>query len=249
MKEKVTNIFWENLDVLIEWSTKSNKVLIFVHGFGTDKDEWFHLFSEMADFLKNDFLCVRFDLSWYGKSEGRDYEFQFQKAAGDVDAILRYVRKKFPEKDLYLLAHSLGTFVVSMLSPFWVKKTVFTGIPNANTDTIINQIQGRILSKGGKVDENSFTHYPRSTGTIQMLGKDFWRTLRGFEPVEYIENLGNKTNLLILKPKNDDILKDEHFEEYKKIENVKYVEVEGDHNFTDKKDRKELFGIVKGFLM
>jgi len=53
---------------------------------------------DLSGYLKDDFLTIRFDLSGYGKSEGEDYEFQFQKAAGDVDFVIRYARKLTREK-------------------------------------------------------------------------------------------------------------------------------------------------------
>ena len=98
MKVKIKNIFGENLDVLVEGNKLSTKVIIFVHGYGTDKDEGFASFLDLSRYLKKDFLLIRFDLSGYGRSEGEDSKFQFQKGAGDVDSIIRYVRKKYPKK-------------------------------------------------------------------------------------------------------------------------------------------------------
>jgi len=249
MKKKIKNIFGENLDVLIEGNTKSNKILIFVHGFGSDKNEGFAIFLDMAKYLKNDFITIRFDLSGYGKSEGKDYEFQFQKAAGDVDSVIRYARKHFPKKEIYIVAHSLGTFVVSILSPYMIKKMVFTSIPNSNIGFIVEKLKKRIISKGGRINENKLTFYPRTNGAVQVIGKDFWRTLRTFNPIEYIEDLGNKTNLRIFKPKNDDVLKNKYFREYKDIKNINYIEIEGDHNFTNNVDRINLFKHIKSFFL
>lgn len=249
MKKKIKNLFGENLDILIEGNLESNKVLIFVHGFGTDKNEGFAMFLDLANFLRNEFITVRFDLSGYGKSEGEDYEFQFQKAAGDVDSIIRYARKNYPDKDIFIVAHSLGSFAVSILSPYMIKKIVFTSIPNSNTDFIIREIQKRITSKGGRINEDNLTFYPRSSGVVQVIGKDFWRTLRTFNPVEYITELNDKTDLKIFKPKNDDVLSNKYFKEYKSIKNINYVEVEGNHNFTNKDHRARLFESIKSFFL
>lgn len=248
MKKKIKNIFGENLDVLIEGNPKSKKVIIFVHGFGTDKNEGFASFLDLSHYLKKDYLTIRFDLSGYGKSEGKDYEFQFQKAAGDVDSIIRYARKNYKNKEINIIAHSLGAFVVSILSPHNIKKIVFTSIPNANTEFIIKELKQRILSKGGKINEKGNTIYPRTSGATQYIGKDFWRTFRSFNPVEYIKELGHKTELIIFKPLQDDVLKNKYFDEYKKIKNIIYIEVDGNHNFTKKEDRNNLFKQIKKFL-
>lgn len=249
MKVKIKNIFGENLDVLIEGNWEAKRILVFVHGFGTDKNEGFASFLELADYFKDDFLTIRFDLSGYGESEGEEFEFQFQKAAGDVASVIRYARKNYKDKEIDLVAHSLGAFVVSILSPHRIKKTVFTSIPNSDTEFIINELQKRIKSKGGKIDENGLSSYPRTKGGVQLIGKDFWRTLRAFDPCEFIRELGEKTDLVIFKPMQDDVLANRHFDEYKAIKNIKYIEINGNHNFTDKKDREDLFRRIKEFLL
>ena len=235
MQEKIKNIFGENLDVLIDGNLNSNKILIFVHGFGTDKNEGFNMFLDISNHFKSDFITIRFDLSGYGKSEGKDFEFQFQKAAGDVDSIIRFVKKQFKNKEIYILAHSLGTFVVSILSPQNIKKIIFTSIPNSNINFVIQNIKERINLKNGTINENDITIYPRTNGSIQKIGKDFWKTLKSFKPLEYIEDLTIKTDLMIFKPISDEIVGNKYFKEYKLIPNLKYCEILGDHNFTKKR--------------
>ncbi len=207
------------------------------------------MFLDFSNFLKNDFIIIRFDFSGFGKSEGKDYEFQFQKATGDLDSIIKFARQKYIDKELFILAHSLGTFIVSMLSPHSIKKIAFTSIPNSNVNFIINDIKERIISKGGRINENSQTLFPRTSGVVQVIGKDFWWTLKNFEPLPSFSELSNKTELVIYKPKNDAIVKNRYFEEYNKIKNKNYIEVGGDHNFTDKEDRNNLFNSIKDFFL
>ena len=249
MEEKIKNIFGEKLDTLIEGNPKSNKILIFVHGFGTDKNEGFSFFLDLAEYLKDDFLIIRFDLSGYGKSEGKDHEFQFEKASKDIDVIIKYAREHFKKSEVYIIAHSFGAFAVSLLSPNNIKKVIFTSIPNANIDFVIDELKKRISSKGGLINENDLTVYPRTNGEVQTIGRDFWKTLRAINPCESTQELGSKTELVIFKPKEDDILENKHFEEYRKIKNIKYIEVAGDHNFTDEVERINLFKQIKAFLL
>lgn len=249
MNKRIHNIFGEDLDVAIEGNPDSNRVLIFVHGFGTDKNEGFSSFLDAADFFKNDFITIRFDQSGYGQSEGEDYEFQFQKAAGDLDSIIRYARREYPDKELYIAGHSLGTFVVALLSPFNIKKIALTSVPNSKMEFIIETLQKRILSKGGEVDEQRLTRYPRTSGAVQLIGRDFWRTLRNFDPISAFEELGSKTDLIILKPLQDEVLEYKYFDDYKNLKNAKYVELNGDHNFKKPEDRKALNELIKEFFL
>ncbi len=248
-KIKIKNIFGENLDLLLEGNEKSMQIIIFVHGYGTDKDEGFASFLECSRHMKNDFLVIRFDLSGYGKSEGEDQAFQFQKAAGDLDSVIRFATKKYPKKKLNIIAHSMGSLIVGLLSPSGIRKIVFTSVINSNTKFVSQNLERRILSKGGKVDKNGISVYPRSRGGIQLIGKDFWRTLENLDIIEYISDLAKKTELVIYKPRHDEILPYRYFDAYKKINGVRYYEIDGDHNFKDPNDRKELFKKIKKFLV
>ena len=99
-----------------------------------------------------------------------------------------------------------------------------------------------------KVNEDGITEYPRSRGAVQLIGKDFWRTLRNLKPVDLLQKLSKSTRVVIFKPLQDDVLGFEFFNEYKKIKRLKYVEVNGNHNFTDLIDRKNVIEKIKTFL-
>ena len=245
---KIKNIFGENLDVLIEGNRRAEDIIILVHGFGTDKNEGFSSFIDFSAYFQKQYLVIRFDQSGYGKSEGNSEAFQFQKAAGDVDSVIRYTRKKFPTKSINILAHSLGTFIVALLSPYNIKKIIFTSIPNSNTEFILQQVQNRILQNGGTIDETGISRYVRSSGAIQLVGPDYWRTLRTFNPIEYIQELSSKTKLVIYKPINDEVLEYKYFSAYKLLKGVEYHEIPGDHNFRKPSDRLALFQQIDKFL-
>ena len=84
---------------MLEGSEKSKHIVVFVHGYGTDKDEGLASFLEFSEYINNDFLIIRFDLSGYGASGGEESEFRFQKVAGDVDSVIRYARETYSKKD------------------------------------------------------------------------------------------------------------------------------------------------------
>jgi len=246
---KVNNIFGEKLDVLVEGNEDADTVIIFVHGFGTDKDEGANSFLDLANEFKDKYLLVRFDQSGYGESEGIDEEFQFQKAAGDLDFIIRYVRRIYQDKDVNIIAHSLGTFITALLSPNGISKTVFTGAINLDLQLIADKLFDRIINAGGELNKNGTTVYPRSSGAIQKVGKDFWRVLESNELNVYLKEFAKKTDLIVFKSIQDEVVGGgESFEDYKKIKDLKYVEITGDHNFTKPGDRKNLIQKIKDFL-
>lgn len=248
MKKKIKNIFGENLDVLIEGNQQSDQVMIFVHGFGSDKNEGADSFLDGSKYFSDDFITIRFDQSGSGESEGEDYDFQLQKAMGDVDSIIRFVRREYPGKKINISAHSMGTCITALLSPFKINKIILTSIPNSNMKFEVKNLKERIISRGGTIDEGGISRYPRSSGKIQLIGKDFWRTLGAFNPIEYFEELGEKTDLLLIKSKQDEVIENKYYEEYKNIKNAKYIEIDGDHNFSKPEDRLNLMGTIKNFL-
>ena len=246
---KVKNIFGEDLDVLIEGNEKANDIIIFVHGFGTDKNEGFSSFLDASKFFQKDYLIIRYDMSGYGGSGGEQKEFQFQKAAGDLDFIIRFVKRKYPDKTLNIFAHSLGTFVTVILSPEHIRKTVFTGAINTDLKLITKKLEERILAKGGLVKKDDISVYPRTSGTVQLIGKDFWRTLENIDFATLLKEFSEKTDLLVVKAKQDEIVgSDLSFDAYKKIPTLIYEEMNGDHNFTNSQDREELNKRIKRFL-
>ena len=65
--------------------------------------------------------------------------------------------------------------------------------------------------------------------------------------VSNIVNFALKTNLLILKPMQDNTVGIIGFDEYKKV-NAEYVELDGDHHFSKPEDRKVILEKIKEFF-
>jgi len=110
-------------------------------------------------------------------------------------------------------------------------------------------IQARIKSKGGTVNENGITIYPRSSGDITKIGPSFWRVIKSFDEHQAIIKLAQKSKVLILKPTPDDVAGDKGFKHYQEIKNLTYKEISGNHSFTKPEDRQALIQEIKQFLL
>lgn len=175
--------------------------------------------------------------------------FSFQKASGDLNFIIRYLRREYPNKKLNIFAHSLGTFVTVILSPEKINKTVFTGAINLDLKLISKKIEDRILLAGGRVDKNGITVYPRTSGAVQLVGKDYWKILDNNNLIPFFQEYAQKTDLIVFKSLQDEVVgSDKSFDDYKKISGLKYVEINGDHNFTNPQDRQNLLKEIDKFL-
>ena len=175
-KPEVRNEQGEKLDVLVEGKADAKATIIFVHGLGTNKNEGNNLFGEIASKLGDRYRIVRFDLSGCGASEGKEEDFNLRKWSRDLDSVLKYVKAHY-KGEVFIIAHSFGTFVTTRLAPEGVKGAIFVAM--ANKDTSGSSIKARIRSRGGVVNEEGISTYPRSTGEVQKLdllsGKN-WRT-------------------------------------------------------------------------
>lgn len=233
---KIVNEQNEKLDVLIEGNTNARSTIIFVHGLGVNKNEGKNLFVDIATQLENKFRIVRFDLSGCGASEGKEEDSNLYKWSKDLYTIIKYVRSKY-DGNVYIIAHSFGTFVTARLSPPNIQKTVFVAM--ANKDTSGASIKARIKSRNGIVNEQGISIYPRTTGEVQKIGPSFWRELTKFNPILAVNTFASKTKLTIIEPNQDEIVKKENREGYEKMVD-KYIKLDGSHEFAKPEDRKVL---------
>jgi pimeloyl-ACP methyl ester carboxylesterase len=238
----VHNKHGERLDVVVEGN--GDTTIIFVHGMGTDKNEGStKLLSDISAVLQRNYRIMRFDLSGYGKSEGTSEEGNLHKWAEDLQAVLQSA-KSFGGKN-YILAHSMGMQVVTLLSPSHIEKTVFTGMPGFDSAKQIERLQRRMLSRGGTVDEQGISLYPRLSGDVQKIGKEYWAALRSFDTVEMLRTYARKTSLLAIRPLEDKIIKPEPFPTDIP---ARYIELPGDHNFMKREDRDTLIKHIAEFF-
>ena len=243
MMLKIKNENGEDLDAIIDGS--ANATVIFVHGLGTDKYDGANIFGDIAEMLSKRFRTVLFDLSGCGVSGGKEENSNLLKWSRDLNSVIDFVKTTYGG-DIIIIAHSFGTFVTSKLSPNGIRIAVFLSM--ANIDTSGRFIKDRIRSRGGVVDENGISTYPRTAGGVQKFGPEFWKELERFEPVESIGTFAKKTKLTIIDPNQDEIVKDENRKGYSDIPNLKYVRMDGDHNFSKPVDRKALLDKVAGLL-
>jgi pimeloyl-ACP methyl ester carboxylesterase len=245
---KIKNAQGEDLDTLVEGNKDSDSSIIFVHGFGTNKDENYGLFPDIAGSLMKRHRVIRFDLSGYGNSGGRQEDASCGKHAADLEVVIRYARAEYGGR-LNILAHSMGAFSVLMLSPDGIRKTVFTSIPNPDTERQLDNLKRKILSRpGGIVNEEGISVYPRTTGEAQRLGPSYWRSLREFDPLSAIKKYSLKTELMVFRPLQDEVIPESGMENYRKIKSFRYIELDGNHNFTRQKDRERLIADIHKFL-
>lgn len=240
MKTIVRNSHHERLDTIVE-GADTDLTIVFAHGHGTNKNEYSDLFVDISKRLSSVARIVRFDFSGYGKSEGKQEEMDLNKLVDDLSSVLSWVRSEFGGR-IMIIAHSLGTLVTRVLSPEGIEKMIFTGITLPDAHAHAAATIARLRSRpGGVFNEHGISSYPRKDGKIQKIGSQYWTSLRSVDPLKLTETLARKTDLIIIKPRHDEIVGGpETTIAYKGIPGVTYLELNGDHNFTDSADRQGL---------
>lgn len=245
----IKNKFGEKLDTWVEYPEGLVKAtIIMVHGFGTSKHETAGYFDDVAVALVNDnFRVVRFDFSGYGNSEGKQEDACYSKQIGDLQAIIEYVQSNYPEQ-INIFAQSMGCFVTSLTAPSGITKTVMTGLPNSNTQVIIERVTQRFGSRpGAKLNLEGISELPRSTGKVQKIGARFWQDIRYLDPIKEVNNFSQKTKLLVVHWESDEIIGKDYLSEYDAIPTLKSLWLPGDHSVTKKEDRQNFIEIMLEF--
>lgn len=245
----IRNKFGEKLDTWVESGEGEIKAnVIMVHGFGTSKHETAGYFDDISSVLVNDnFRVIRFDFSGYGNSDGKQEEVCYSKQVLDLQTIHNYVNYTFSEP-IYMFSQSMGTWVTALYSPYNIIKTIFTGIPNSNTQVVIDRVTERFGTRAGaKLNMEGVSLLPRSTGKVQKIGSYFWDDIRKLDPINVVKNYSEKTNLLLVHWENDEIIGKDYLAEYDSIPTLKSMWLPGDHSLTNPRDRQNFIKILLNY--
>lgn len=245
---KITNKSLEKLDVLVEGNEQSKITVVMVHGFGTDKHDTAGLFDDINLSLIKRFRIVRLDFSGCGQSEGKFEEKDCEKWASDLDCVLNFVKTNY-SGNIYIIAMSMGTFITALLSPKNILKTIFISMPGGSPNFIIERMQASFLKrKGANFNEKGISILPRSWGICQKIGSSFWKILRNLKPKKLVSELAKKTKLIIFVPLKDEVFGNENIDNYKKIKELKIIQIRGNHSFKNLEERKKLIIDISNYL-
>lgn len=246
----IKNLYNEKLDTWVEEPTGVVKAtVVMVHGFGTSKHETAGYFDDISLALTNDnFRVVRFDLSGYGNSEGREEDACYSKHTRDLESVLDWVRSNF-QSPIYILAQSMGCWVTALANPDGITKTIMTGVPNSNPEIVVRRVKERFGSRPGAVlDLDGVSLLPRSTGKIQKIGSQFWVDIKNIRPSKVVGDFSKKTDLLIVHWESDEIIGKDYLDEYDRIATLKSMWLPGDHSVTKISDRQNFISKMLKFF-
>ena len=120
---------------------------ILMHGFTANRNT--DLLKQVADNLRNENVAsVRFDFDGHGESNGKFEDMTVPNEIADANAILDYVRTDPHVRNIFLVGHSQGGVIASMLAglyPDIIKKVVLMApAASLKDDALKGNTQGAI---------------------------------------------------------------------------------------------------------
>lgn len=157
--------------------------VIFVSGFGMDMHEWNGSNDEISKRLvEKGILTVQFDFSVVGTNR----ELGLKERAGELEDVLAWTRRR-PDVDsnrIGIHATSFGVMTTLMLNKLPKTLCLVAGAiyPYKSITKVYEEL-------GAKINYDGDTHFPRSSGEITTVGKEFWKSIEAFDPIEKVKDL------------------------------------------------------------
>lgn len=204
---------------------------ILMHGFTANRNT--DLLREVADNLRDENVAsVRFDFNGHGESDGKFEDMTVPNEIADAKAILDYVQTDPHVRNIFLVGHSQGGVVASMLAglyPDIIKKVVLMAPARSlKDDALKGNTQGAVYDP---------YHVPN---TVPLVGNKLGIKLGGFyirtaQVLPIYEVSSRFTGpVSIIDGTNDQVVDPKYSKKYDEVyENSELHMIEdADHRFT-----------------
>ncbi len=136
---KITSLFdGLNLDAVMTVPQKVEKVLLINHGMCEYKERYLDFMKYLSE---NNIACCIFDMRGHGKSlkDEKDLGYMYDDSGRalveDIRSVIEYLKERFPNTELTLMGHSMGSLVVRAFTRKYdslIDKLIVMGSPSAN---------------------------------------------------------------------------------------------------------------------
>lgn len=226
-------------------SGRPNKLIICVHGFGTDRGDGGGLFFDLAKNQQNA-VVVLVDLNSIDAKSGLLSINNLSAQAERLQGVILESTTKYPKLELNLIAHSMGC---ALLAKYKIRARRIIFLAPACND-VEQTLRPRLLQREGSLDDkvNQRLIAKRSDGSTTIVPYSFFDEIKLNNWVQIYQqylHIQNPLNLIvagedeILKVATKDILK----------LNFSSIEViaGADHNFTGE-GRDKMLNLVRNIL-
>lgn len=238
--------FFDNFTIRGEYegNEKSDKIIIFSHGFGVKRDSW-GMFNEIGDGLKHDFLVIRFDYNKIIPEKNATYVFPLSLQSKMLDHVSQYFRNTFATSHHTIIAHSMGCVVASSVDVSQIDQTVLLAPPLTTPYMSLKSYFSK--RSGTHFDEGGITTIERSDGSFTYVPSEFWDEVIKTNPLNLYQEIQSKTSVYAIHPLQDQILGNEPYAKLKHVLKDHYYEQDGNHGFAPP-HRQQLLDTIKQII-
>ena len=204
----------------------SKHIVIFSHGFGVRKDDR-GLLTDIAAGIP-DVAPVLFDYNEINEAENILTVSPLSRQATMLTSIIEKTRQENPEAVIDIVAHSQGCLVVALAKPSRIRKTVFLAPSlDNNLERMVALFKDR---PGSFIDLLGISKLSRKDGSSTIVPAQFWKEREASDPIPLYNELSQKTELVIINAKQDDVLRNLDVKGLN--EKIKVMEIDGNHQFS-----------------
>lgn len=216
---------------------------IIFHGFGGNRNAT--LLKEISNKLRDENVAsVRFDFNGHGESDGEFRNATVLNEIADANTILEYVKTDPHVRNIYLIGHSQGGVIASMLAglyPDLIKKVVLLAPAGTlKDDALKGNFFGTIYNPKKIPDEVRYAH--------QAIDGFYMRIAQNLPIYEWSRQFTGP--VCLIHGKNDTVVDPQASQKYADgYENAQLHLLDGaDHSFTDKDKMQEAVKIATDFV-
>lgn len=216
---------------------------IIFHGFGGSRNA--RLLKDIANKLRDENVAsVRFDFNGHGESDGKFRNATVLNEIADANTILEYVKTDPHVRNIYLIGHSQGGVIASMLAglyPDLIKKVVLLApAANLKDEALKGNFFGTIYNPKKIPDELRYAH--------QAIDGFYLRIAQNLPIYEWSSQFTGP--VCLIQGKNDSVVDPQISQKYAtSFQNAQLHLLAGaDHSFTDEDKMQEAVQIATTFV-
>lgn len=212
-----------------EGNLDSKRAIVFSHGFGVRRDSN-NMFTDISNVLKNDYLIIKFDYNEINEEENTNFIYPYSTQAKMLATVISYTKNSLEQKEISLIGHSAGCVVIGLTDPKEISKIILLAPPVESLH--INLEKQFNIRKGAILNKNNQSYLPRTDGSTSIIPAEFWSEILTLKPLELFNKFSKLRDVTVIRALEDEIINDS-YELIKNIPAINYLELHGDHNFSN----------------